>query len=133
MVMTVTIVQIPQRFMLVNKRSAIDAGVGLLPFATVMAFTSVVLSVVMSKTKVAIIPTLVFGALLQIGGTAGLSQTSVDPGIEASQYGFQILAGVGVGLFNVILLLMSPLIADKKLICESHRSPPFYVTRPTQR
>jgi hypothetical protein len=120
MVLTVTIVQIPQRFMLVNERSPIDAGVGLLPFATVMAFTSVVVSVIMSKTPVPVIPTLIFGALLQVGGTAGLSQTSVQPDIEASQYMFQVLSGMGVGLVNIILLLMSPLVADKKLISISN-------------
>lgn len=129
MVLTVTIVQTPQRFMLVNGRYPIDAGVGLLPFATVMAFTSVVVSVIGSKTPVPVSPTLIFGALLQVGGAAGLSQSFVRPDIEASQHRFQVLSGVGVGLVNIIVLLMSPLIANKQLLCKSQliRPPIPYV------
>lgn len=112
--MTVTIVQIPQRFMLVNRLSATDAGIRLLPFAAVMAFTSVVLSISMAKSRVPAVYTLLFGALVEVAGIAGLSQASSEVEIESSQYGYQILAGIGIGIFNVILLMMTPHIVEKK-------------------
>ncbi|KAH8702536.1 major facilitator superfamily domain-containing protein [Talaromyces proteolyticus] len=113
MVMTSTIVQIPQRFMLVNSLSAIDGGVRLLPFTAIMTSTAVVVTVIMTKTGVSVAYSLIFGALLQIAGVAGLSQASTQAGIEASQYGFQILAGAGVGIFNIILLLLTPHVVAK--------------------
>lgn len=114
MAMTVTIVQIPQRLVLVHGFSAIRAGVSLLPFAAVMAFTSVVLSVIMAKSKVPAIYTLLLGACIEVAGVAGLSQGSTEGSASASQYGFQVLAGVGVGVFNVILLMMTPHIVETK-------------------
>lgn len=120
--MTVTIVQIPQRFMLVNHLSAIDAGVRLLPFVAVMAITSVILSVMMTTTKVPAVFTLIFGVMCEVAGVAGLSQTPTHDGIQASQYGFQILAGAGVGIFNVILLLLTPHIVDQNDLGELYSS-----------
>ncbi|KAH8885981.1 MFS general substrate transporter [Thozetella sp. PMI_491] len=114
MVLTVTIVQIPQRFMLVNNLSPIDAGVRLLPFTATMAFTSVFLAILMTRIKIAVVPLLIFGACLQIAGAAGLSQASTGIDLKGSQYGLQIIAGVGVGLLNIILLLITPHVVDKK-------------------
>ncbi|KAK8023701.1 MFS general substrate transporter [Apiospora rasikravindrae] len=115
MAMTVTVVQIPQRFVLVHGFSAIRAGVSLLPFAAVMSFTSVVLSVIMTKSKVPALYTLLFGACIEVAGLAGLSQVSTQGGDpRASEYGFQVLAAVGLGIYNVILLLMTPHVVEKK-------------------
>jgi hypothetical protein len=124
-----TIVQIPQRFMLVHGLSAIDAGVRLLPFTIVMASTSIVLSIIISKADVPAMLTLIFGAALQIAGVAGLSQSSTGSGIEASVFGFEILAGAGVGLFNVITILLTPRIVDKRDLGTSNiQSPPMHTT-----
>ena len=114
MVLTVSIVQIPQRFMLVNRLSAIDAGVRLLPFAAVMTSSSVIISIVMTKSRIPVVYALLFGACLEVAGVAGLSRTSTQAHVEVSQFGFQVLAAVGVGFFNIILLLMTPHVVDKK-------------------
>ena len=116
MVMMVSIVQIPQRFMLVNRISAIDAGVRLLPFAAVMCVASLAVAMISTRTKrgVHVVFALVLGGVLQVAGTAGLSQTSNDLAIDASRYGFQVLAAVGVGIFNYVLILLTPLAVDKK-------------------
>ncbi|TGJ79408.1 hypothetical protein E0Z10_g9361 [Xylaria hypoxylon] len=113
-VLVVTIVQIPQRFIIVNGLSAIDAGVRLLPFAVVMASTSVILTIIMAKWKLHAVYCLLIGALFETAGVAGLSRTSIHHEINASQYGFQILAGIGVGFFNILLLLMTPHIVEKE-------------------
>lgn len=114
MVLVVTIVQIPQRFMLVNGLSAIEAGVRLLPFAAVVAFTSVIVAVVISKAGIPAVNALIVGSLVQIAGVVGLSKSSTQPGIQASQYGFQILAGVGVGIYNIVLILLTPHVVDMR-------------------
>lgn len=113
MVLVVTIVQIPQRFMLVNSLPAIDAGVRLLPFAAVVASTSVIVATIMGKFKIPAVLSLIFGAFLEIAGVVGLSKASTSPEIQASQYGFQILAGAGVGIYNIVLILLTPYVVTK--------------------
>ncbi|KAI6093015.1 hypothetical protein F4821DRAFT_253759 [Hypoxylon rubiginosum] len=114
MVMTVTIVQIPQRFMIVDRLSPIDSGVRLLPFAAVMVSTSVLVTVAIAKFKVFAVTSLILGALLEIAVVAGFSRASTHVGIEPSQYVFQILAGVCVGICNIILLLLTPHLVEKE-------------------
>ncbi|RYO85439.1 hypothetical protein DL764_009175 [Monosporascus ibericus] len=113
LVLVVAIVQIPQRFMLVNSLSAIDAGVRLLPFAAVVASTSVLTAIIASKAKIPAINVLIFGACIEVAGVAGLSRASTQPTIESSQYGFQILAGAGVGIYNIILILLTPYVLSQ--------------------
>ncbi|KAI0120745.1 MFS general substrate transporter [Hypoxylon sp. NC0597] len=114
LVLTVTLVQIPQRFMLVNSLSAIDAGVRLLPFTAVIALTSVLAAIIASKAKIPAVYVLIFGACIEVAGVAGLSRTSTQPTIELSQYGFQVLAGAGVGIYNIILILLTPYVVERK-------------------
>ncbi|RYP47037.1 hypothetical protein DL768_006832 [Monosporascus sp. mg162] len=113
LVLVVTIVQIPQRFMLVNSLSAIDAGLRLLPFAAVVASTSVLTAIIASKAKIPAINVLIFGACIEVAGVAGLSRTSTQSTIESPQYGFQILAGAGVGIYNIILILLTPYVLSQ--------------------
>ena len=108
------VVQIPQRYMLANGLSAIDAGVRLLPFASTMSFTAIIISMLMGKTGIPAVYTLLFGALLEIGGTTGLALQPLDASIHGSQYAFQMLAGVGVGIFNIILLLLTPFSVERE-------------------
>ncbi|KAF2469066.1 MFS multidrug transporter-like protein [Lindgomyces ingoldianus] len=115
-IMTVTIIQIPQRFVLVNGLSPMAAGVRLLPFTTVMASSSVLASIITSKAKIPVVNVLIFAGLLMIAGTVGLSQTPVSPAIWGPQYGFQILAGVGVGIFNVMVILLPPYIVERQYL-----------------
>lgn len=121
MVMTVTIVQIPQRFMIVDRLSPIDSGVRLLPFAAVMVSTSVLVTVAIAKFKVFAVTSLILGALLEIAVVAGFSRASTHVGIEPSQYVFQILAGVCVGICNIILLLLTPHLVEKEDLGKSSR------------
>lgn len=114
MVVTSTIVQIPQRFILVNSLSVMDAGVRLLPFTVLMAITPVVFTLILAKKEIPVTYIFIFGALLEVAGVAGLSNASTELGIEASQYGFQILTGAGVGIFNILLLLLTPRIVEKQ-------------------
>jgi hypothetical protein len=113
-IITAFIVQLPQRFVLVNDLSTIQAGIRLLPFAAVIGLTCIIMSFVFSESKIPVLYWLLFGGLLQVAGAAGLSKTSTDPDIDPAQYGFQVLAGAGVGVFNVGLILLTPRIVSKK-------------------
>jgi len=112
--LTTVIFQVPQRYMLVNHLAILDAGLRLLPFTAVMALSSVLVAVLMNKIQVPAVYTLLAGALFQVIGVVGLSQASTRPEIDPAQYGFEVFAGVGVGIFNVILILLAPRIVQKQ-------------------
>lgn len=114
--------QIPQRFVIVNKLSTIEAGVRLLPFAVVMTATTMVMAIVLGKSKIPAVYWLLFGGVLQVAGISGFSQLSTDIPVQGSQYGFQVLVGFGIGLFNVVLLLLTPHIVDKRYLGKKGRS-----------
>lgn len=108
-IFTTCVVQIPQRFITVNGLSPFDAGVRLLPFGVLVPGMSS-LSAMLMKKLVAPIYILMAGAILQIIGTVCLSRTDTSPTISASQYGFQILIGSGIGFINSALLLLVPFV-----------------------
>jgi hypothetical protein len=73
-------------------------------------------SIIASKAKIPVVNVLVFAGFLMIAGTVGLSQTPVSTAIWGPQYGFQILAGAGVGTFNVIVILIPPYIVERQYL-----------------
>lgn len=113
-ILTVCIVEIPQRFMTVNGMSPFQAGVRLLPFGSFVPVGSVIAAVFMGKGKVPPFYILLAGGILEIIGTTFLSMAPTSTEVAASQYGFQILAGAGVGFFNAALILMVPFVVEKR-------------------
>lgn len=121
-VMIVAIVQIPQRLMVVNGLSAVDAGVRLLPFAALVPGASTIGAVIMTRFKVPPVYVLAIGAAIELAGVVGFSQTSASGGsgpaepapVSGALYGFMVLAGAGVGLFNIALILMVPVLLDPR-------------------
>lgn len=96
-----------------NGLSPFNAGVRLLPFA-VLVFAMSSLAAMLKKKMVAPIYILAAGGILEIIGTVCLSMTSTSPEISASQYGFQILIGSGVGFINSALLLLVPFVMKRQ-------------------
>ena len=105
--------QIPQRFMTVNGLSPFEAGVRLLPFGVLVPSMSSLTALLMKKL-VAPIYILMAGGILEIIGTVCLSMIDTSPKILASQYGFQILIGSGVGFINSALLLLVPFVMKRQ-------------------
>lgn len=54
------------------------------------------------------------GAILELIGVALLSQISTAPEIDSSQYGFQVLAGLGTGMINAALIILTPYLMEKR-------------------
>ncbi|KAF2752776.1 MFS general substrate transporter [Pseudovirgaria hyperparasitica] len=115
-IVAVSIVQIPQRFAVVNGYSILDAGVRLLPFAAVMAVSSILATVIMTRAKIPAVNMLISSGLLMVAGTVGLSKSSTSGQLQAHQYGFQILTGSGVGIMVVVLGILPPYVVERKYI-----------------
>ncbi|KAF5868834.1 putative efflux pump antibiotic resistance protein [Botrytis fragariae] len=104
----VTIFQLPQRFQVVDNTTALNAAFRLIPFTLLCPVGSIVSTVVAGKAKVPPIFLIMIGSGLQIVGFALLSTLTVSEVTPVSQYGFQIIAGFGVGINLSTLLLITP-------------------------
>ena len=93
----VIIYGLPMRFQVVNQKSALDAGVGLLPMLGGSAIGSMLGGVLSSKKNRAF-ETSVAGACLMVLGTAFMSTLSNTLDVEPKTYGYQVSAGLGFGL-----------------------------------
>ncbi|KAK7948856.1 uncharacterized protein PG986_009742 [Apiospora aurea] len=112
--LTVTNLQIPQRFQLVGGYSSLDAGVRLIPFGVGLSAGTILSANVAKRSKVPTIYTVMVGALLQILGYAllatGGSYIDIPPGV----YGYQVIAGLGCGISFQTLILNIPHVAEKR-------------------
>ncbi|THV52412.1 hypothetical protein BGAL_0080g00350 [Botrytis galanthina] len=104
----VTIFQLPQRFQVVDNTTALNAAFRLIPFTLLCPVGSIVSTVVAGKAKVPPIFLIIIGSSLQVVGFALLSTLTVSEVTPVSQYGFQVIAGFGVGINLSTLLLITP-------------------------
>lgn len=78
----------------------------------------------MGKPRIPPCGVVLAGAVLEIIGVVLLSRISTSPQIDTSQYGFQVLAGLGTGMVNAALIILVPYIMETKDLCK-----PLYVHR----
>ncbi|KAI4166361.1 MAG: hypothetical protein LQ342_000251 [Letrouitia transgressa] len=111
---TVPVIELPLRFQNVYNFSPFKAGLGLLPFAFTTAIGSTVASVAASKSRIPLIYILTAGTALQVIGFVLLSLVPTSEDVYHPQYGFQVIAALGVGANAGILILMTPFIVEKR-------------------
>jgi dipeptide/tripeptide permease len=110
----VCIAQIPQRFVTVNNVSPLSAAVRLLSFGAMIPIGSMMGGALMGKPRVSPCAVVLAGAVLEIIGVVLLSRISTSPQIDGTQYGFQVLAGLGTGMINSGLIILVPYIMEKR-------------------
>ena len=109
----VVIFLIPQRFQVVNGTSPLGAGTRLLPFTCACPIGSIAASI-LSKKKVPPIYLVIAGSCLQVLGFALLSTAPTAMHMSRAQYGYQSIAGTGVGINIITLILMAPFCVEKR-------------------
>lgn len=118
----VTIFQLPQRFQVVDGISALDAGFKLIPFTVLAPVGSVISAVLAGKVKVPPIYLVLIASCIQVIGFALLSTLPIAAAASSAQYGYQVIAGFGVGINISTLILMTPYsVADPRDKCEYPR------------
>ncbi|KAF2180760.1 putative efflux pump antibiotic resistance protein [Zopfia rhizophila CBS 207.26] len=108
------VIYIPQRIQTVSGMSPLAAGIRLLPYSFGVAFGAVLASVASSKRRVAVTNILLFGASLQVIGIALLSTQSGTSHIPKKVYGFEALAGIGMGASFGVLVFATPFVVEPK-------------------
>jgi hypothetical protein len=114
----VTVFQLPQRFQVVNSISPLEAGIRLMPFTFASPFGSIISAVIAGKLKVPPIYMVIFASVLQIIGFSLLSTLPTSTQIEAAQYGYQIIAGFGVGINISLLIMITPFCVESRDKCK---------------
>ncbi|KAL9609135.1 MAG: hypothetical protein Q9167_006079 [Letrouitia subvulpina] len=104
----VVIVSLPQRFQAVSNTSALGAGIRLIPYSVVAALGSAIANVVCAKARIPLLYFLLVGAVLHVLGLTLLSTVSSAGPFPVAGYGYEVLAGAGVGITFGILILAVP-------------------------
>ncbi|KAF2190024.1 major facilitator superfamily transporter [Zopfia rhizophila CBS 207.26] len=101
----VVVVFLPQRFQTVSGTSPLTAGIRLLPYTFGAAIGAALAMVASSKRRVAVVYILLVGATLQVIGITLLSTLPNTQEFPAKAYGFETIAGVGMGVSFGMLVL----------------------------
>jgi hypothetical protein len=115
---TVVVVTLPQRFQVVNGASPLSAGVRLLAYSSLSAVAAGVANLACKKGRIPFIYFFFLGSVLHTLGVALLSTLPENNNFPASGYGYEILAGTGVGITFGILLLATPFTVEARDLCE---------------
>jgi hypothetical protein len=91
------IYNVPLHLQIVNGKSPLMAGLGLLPLLVSTATGSTLAGAVSSKKDLSFY-TLIVGSCLMTIGTGLLSTISDDSKVDPKIYGFEVLVGLGFGL-----------------------------------
>lgn len=102
-----TVIQLPERFQIVNSTSPIGAGVRLMPLLFASAFGSSFAGFCSSR-KNNTFWTLLGASSLMLIGCGLMSSVSGRPSLQPSMYGYQVIFGLGIGMtFSTVIILVS--------------------------
>ncbi|KAF3013530.1 hypothetical protein E8E14_009194 [Neopestalotiopsis sp. 37M] len=110
----VAVIEIPQRYQLVNSATPIQAGVRLLSYSATLPFGIILASALTGKFQLPFLYTLILAASLQIIGFALLSTLPTSVETWPGQYGYNVIAGLGIGISIGAFFAMGPVAVDKK-------------------
>ncbi len=109
----VAVITIPQRLQAISGATPLEAGIRLLPYTVGVALGAVAANVAGSKRRLAVVYILLFGALLQVLGLAFLCTFPTTSAFPSKGYGFEVLAGFGLGVTFGCLVLTTPFVVDQ--------------------
>ena len=107
-------VGLTQRLQTVNGMSSGGAGVRLIAYSLAGPLSSILTTVSAKKSGIPIMFFLVLGSSLQVIGGALLCTLPDSTATIPAQYGYEILAGLGLGVTFGILMLGVPFAVEKR-------------------
>ncbi|KAJ5669021.1 major facilitator superfamily domain-containing protein [Penicillium macrosclerotiorum] len=113
------IVYLPQRFQVIMGDSALMAGIRLLGYSGVTAFSSTFAIGISTKLKVPFLPILIVSAVINLAGIVLLATLPTSAVFPPSGYGYEVLAGCGMGIAYGISVFSVPYLLDLKDLQEA--------------
>jgi hypothetical protein len=109
------VVNLPQRFQVVNASSPLNAGYRLLAFTVSGSLGSAISGILMQKVTIAPFYILVGSALVQTVGLILMSQLPIlSETIQSATYGYELILGIGLGSSIATVVMFVPLVVERK-------------------
>lgn len=110
------IISLPQKFQVVYGSSPFDAGYKLLTLTICTPVGSALAGLFMQKLNTPPLYILLAGGVFQVIGMALMVSLDEVPSapFPAAEYGYEVLMGVGFGLSLGTVVMMSPLVFEKR-------------------
>ncbi|KAI9650185.1 hypothetical protein NHQ30_000198 [Ciborinia camelliae] len=112
--LTIGIIQIPLRFQFINELSPLNASIRMLPYVTLFPIGSIVVAALAGKVKVPPVYLVLGSSVFQCVGFGLLSTSPGSKTVHASQYGYQVITGLGIGGSLGALTVMTPFTVEKR-------------------
>lgn len=110
----VVIVFLAQRFQLITRLKPLNAGVHIIPYAAVATVATMLACLASRKLRIPVVYFSLFGSMLHTIGMALLTTLPEDSSYPAKGYGFEAIAGAGVGITIGILTLAVPFVVEAR-------------------
>lgn len=110
------VIELPVRFMTINGKSGLEAGIYILPFTLGMGFASAMSGVFTAKGRVPLLVVLSAATALQLLGAGLLYSVPITTALPARIYGYQLLAGLGTGLSLTTILTSVPSMVEREVL-----------------
>jgi hypothetical protein len=109
------VVNLPQRFQVINGMNATGAGMRLLPLVLLVPVASAVAATMAEKLRVHFLYTLVTGGVVTVVGESLMTTiTGTNTDVGARQFVYQSLIGTGFGLMIGTAFAMVPAYMEEK-------------------
>lgn len=109
----VCIINIPQRFQIVNGSSPIGAGIKLLSFSVSCPIGIIACSILAGRFSIPFCYIILSGIACQVSGIFLYSCVEPVTHLWIGQFGYLVLAGLGVGLGVAAFYMAAPLVVDQ--------------------
>ncbi|KUJ15089.1 efflux pump antibiotic resistance protein [Mollisia scopiformis] len=112
--LTIAVIELPQRYQIVNASSPLDAGVKLLAYAAACPLGVVMASMATGRLRFPFVAVMLLGCTLQSVGFGLLSTLPTYTENWNGQYGYSVIAGLGTGSTIGALYMLGPIAVQKK-------------------
>ncbi|KAJ5383849.1 Major facilitator superfamily domain general substrate transporter [Penicillium concentricum] len=110
----VVLVYVPQQAQLLLDKSPLDAGIYLIGYSAIAAIAAAIVNIASSRGRIPFIYTLLVGCTVHTVGIGLLSTIATSRGFHATDIGYLVIAGTGMGLTMGILVLSTPYIVEDR-------------------
>lgn len=112
--LTIAVIELPQRYQIINDSSPLNAGVKLLAYAAACPVGVVMASMATGRLRFPFVWVMLVGCTLQVVGFALMSTLPTYLEAWNGQYGYSVIAGLGTGANIGALYMLAPIVVDKK-------------------
>ncbi|KAJ6028210.1 hypothetical protein N7540_003786 [Penicillium herquei] len=113
-VWNVVLVYVPQQAQILLDKSPLESGIYLIAYSAVAALAAAIVNIASSRGRIPFVYSLLVGCIIHTVGVGLLSTITSSRGFHATDIGYEIIAGAGIGLTLGVLLLSTPYIVEDR-------------------